>query len=436
MLVFGILATLIPSFTTAWISYLQNKRSLREKITGELQSVSAQTAREMDLWVKERLYELRVFASSYEVSENLDLITRGRGAPALARLTDYLRSVRERFADYPELLVVNPRGEAVATTAREATPAHLPADWAAAMRADNAVLGDAYRDDALGKDVVVFAVPIYQTGGRLVGALTAKLDLAAVHHLLRRFAAGTSGRVYLITTGGQPLVGSEAERENLMQRQLDTAFTRRLLKHEGLTIEFTGLQGDRVVASAKRVPHVEWAVLVQVPAAEAFRQVTHLRNVTMLIVATLLVGVGLLAYVLGLLITRPLNRLTGGAARVAGADLAVALPGWRAWRSCSKSPLATWTARRGTAGRNSSWCCPRPRRRARPRPRNACRDGSRATRCWAGNSRSAWAWRSSPRTASLPTSCWPARTRRCTRPSVRDETVCCAPCASGPRAAR
>src|SRR5213079_2277893 len=234
-----------PSFTTAWISYLQNKRSLREKITGELQSVSAQTAREMDLWVKERLYELRVFASSYEVSENVDLITRGRGAPALARLTDYLRSVRERFADYQELLVVNPQGEAVATTARQAAPAHLPANWAATIRADNAVLGDAYRDGALGKDVVVFAVPIYQTGGRFLGALTAKLDLAAVHHLLRRFAAGATGRVYL-----------------------NTAVVGRLLEHEGLPLEFTGLQGDRVVASAKRVPHVDWAVLVQVPAAE------------------------------------------------------------------------------------------------------------------------------------------------------------------------
>src|SRR2546423_1626397 len=237
MLVFGILATLIPSFTTAWISYLQNKRSLSEKITGELQSVSAQPAREMDLWVKERLYELRVFASSYEVSENLDLITRGGGAPAVARLTDYLRSVRERFADYSELLVVNPRGEAVATTARQATPAHLPANWAAAIRTENAVLGDAYRDDALGKGVVVFAVPIYQTGGRFLGALTAKPDLPPVHHLLRRFAPGTTGRVYLITPGGRPLAGSEAEREDLMQHPLDSAVTRRLLEHEGLSLQ-------------------------------------------------------------------------------------------------------------------------------------------------------------------------------------------------------
>jgi len=147
-----------------------------------------------------------------------------------------------------------------------------------------------------------------------------------VHHLLRRFAAGATGRVYLITAGGQPLVGSEAEREALMQRHLDSAVVGRLLEHEGLPLEFTGLQGDRVVASAKRVPHVDWAVLVQVPAAEAFRQVTRLRNVTVLIVAALLVGVGLLAYLLGLLITRPLDRLTHGAARVAGGDLAVDLP--------------------------------------------------------------------------------------------------------------
>src|ERR687887_1808058 len=116
MLVFGILATLIPSFTTAWISYLQNKRSLTDKITGELQSVSAQTAREMDLWGKERVYELRVFASSYVVSENLERLPRA-GAPALQRLRDYLNSVRERFTDYQELLVVDPAGRVMATTA-------------------------------------------------------------------------------------------------------------------------------------------------------------------------------------------------------------------------------------------------------------------------------------------------------------------------------
>src|SRR5207245_8936254 len=46
--------------------------------------------------------------------------------------------------------------------------------------------------------------------------------------------------IYLITVAGQPLAGSEAEREDLMQRHLDSAITQRLLEHEGLPIEFTG----------------------------------------------------------------------------------------------------------------------------------------------------------------------------------------------------
>ena len=329
LLVFALLATLIPSFTTAWISYQQNKRSLTEKVTGELQSVSAQTAREMDLWSKERLYELRVFASSYEVSENLDRMAHGgrTGAEqARSRLRDYLRSVRERFSDYQELLVVDGDGGAVATSGAEPTPSHLPSGWTKTIRTENAVVGDAYWDDALKKGVVVFAVPIYQAGGRLLGALTAKVDLAAVYRLLRRFTAGDSSRLYLITADGRALVGSRSGPAELTRRSLDASSTRRLLAHEGSVVEYAGLEGDGVVGALKRVPQLDWAVLAEVPASEAFRQVTRLRNVTALIVAALFVGVGLLAYFLGLLITRPLDRLREGAAKVAGGDLAVSLP--------------------------------------------------------------------------------------------------------------
>lgn len=329
MLVFGLVATLVPSFTTAWISYLQNKRSLTEKISGELQSVSAQTAREMDLWVKERRYELRVFASSYEVSENLDRIGRGGRSTALGHLDDYIRSVRDRFPDYQELLVMSPDGAVVATTARQATAVHLPANWATVIKTDNAVMGDPYWDTALDKGVIVFAVPIYQTGGRggrFLGALTAKVDLAAVNRLLRRFAGGAASRVYLVATDGRVLAGPESQTADVMQRRLDASVARRLLEREGSPVELSGFERERMVAAVKRVPQLDWAVLVEVPAGEAYRQVTRLRDVTALIVAALLVGVGLLAYLLGLLITRPLDRLRQGAARVAGADLNVDLP--------------------------------------------------------------------------------------------------------------
>jgi hypothetical protein len=116
ILVFAILVTLIPTGLTAWISYSQNRRALEEKISQELLSASAQSSRELDVWLKERLYDLRVFASSYEVTENLG---RGSGRPAAkSRLNDYLNSVRERLSDYEELVVVDAQGRVVGTSGR------------------------------------------------------------------------------------------------------------------------------------------------------------------------------------------------------------------------------------------------------------------------------------------------------------------------------
>ena len=115
----ALLATLIPSLGMAWISYVQNRAALTDKIAEELRSVSAQTARELDLWFKERLYDVRVFASSYEVTENIERARRTDGlGPAGARLTDYLTSVEERFPDYEELIVIDREGKPLATSAQ------------------------------------------------------------------------------------------------------------------------------------------------------------------------------------------------------------------------------------------------------------------------------------------------------------------------------
>ncbi len=81
MLMFAVVATLLPSLTTVWISYIENKRALSAKASEELLGLSAQAAREVDLWTKELRYNLRVFSSSYEVTENLERIPLVNGEP-------------------------------------------------------------------------------------------------------------------------------------------------------------------------------------------------------------------------------------------------------------------------------------------------------------------------------------------------------------------
>src|SRR2546423_4056582 len=174
MLMFAVVATLLPSLTTVWISYIENKRALRAKASEELLGVSAQALREVDLWTKELRYDLRVFSISYEVTENLERIPLVNGEPVRSgiyfkRLTDYLNSVRDRFPDYAELLVLDYHGHVVATSAAEARPIPIAADWISELTTHDWALGAPYWDSRSSQAQMVVSVPIQsarRAGGR------------------------------------------------------------------------------------------------------------------------------------------------------------------------------------------------------------------------------------------------------------------------------
>jgi diguanylate cyclase (GGDEF)-like protein len=60
--------------------------------------------------------------------------------------------------------------------------------------------------------------------------------------------------------------------------------------------------------------------------ATEYAEISRLRNVTLGLVAAMLVGVGGAGYLLGLTLVGPLDRLTRGAGKIAGGDLDVDLP--------------------------------------------------------------------------------------------------------------
>jgi diguanylate cyclase (GGDEF)-like protein len=325
ILVFALLVTLIPSGLTAWISYRQNRNALEEKISQELLSSSSQAAREMDVWLKERLYDLRVFASSYEVSEKFT----GSRKPVSSshdRLNDYLNSVRDRFGEYQDLVVLDPRGRLVAATSSDQRSAlRLPADWVKELSSNGAVVGTATWDPSLQKGVLVVAVPVERGEGRMLGVMAARLNLRGAEKGLRAFAP-RGGQVTLMTITGGIMASSGESSAELMKTTVNARSLDQLKSREGRVVTYESLTGAEVVGSLKRVNRAKWAVVSEIPADAAFLQVRRFRNVSFLLVCGLLCGVGLIAYRLGLRIVRPLERLTRGAAEVAEGDLAVDLP--------------------------------------------------------------------------------------------------------------
>jgi diguanylate cyclase (GGDEF)-like protein len=315
MLVFAVLAALVPALVTAWVSYIQNKSAVTERLARQLEGVSRQAVREVDLWRKDGAYNLKVFTTSYEVSENLDR------TPRPARLTTYLSSLRDRLPDYAVLAVVDLQGRIVAASPANAARPPLPGDWLSEMRADRSVVGDPYWDEQLKAPVVTLVVPV-RSGARLIGALAATAQLQTLRQTLHELAPVGSGRILLLDGDGRVILGPEAAAPEAMQVRLGTA---RGAQPAGIK-EYTSVDEVAVVGSFSRATTLPWTIAAELPVAEAYRQLARLRTMSFLIVAALVIGVGLVAYLLGLLLVRPLDRLSEASQQVAQGDFAVDLP--------------------------------------------------------------------------------------------------------------
>ena len=317
---FAVLAALIPALVTAVISYVQNRRALTDKVTQELVTASAQAGRETDAWLRERIYELRVFASSYVISENLGRHTRA------GRLADFLSSVSARFGDYEELQLVDPTGRLIASSMRHSRPMKLAGAWAKTLDASRGFVSEPYWDEKTHRRLVVIGVPVERAGGRPLAALLARTNFTGLSKVLKTLRSQASGEVYLTTAQGQLIADSDVYPARAERLALDSRNADRLIARQGAILTYRGIGGKESVGSGHSLSRTSWIAVAEMPDSQAYGQVARLRNTTLAVVGGLLVVVGLIAYRMAVLIVRPLDRLTAAASKVSAGDLSVDLP--------------------------------------------------------------------------------------------------------------
>src|SRR5882762_5366478 len=262
ILAFAVAAALLPAGTMLGVFYTQNRRSLEKKIDEDLLSSSAQSARATGVWLRERLYDLRVFAGSDEVVITLEHRSRNSpGSPTEGRLRDYLVSLHERFSDFEKLMVLDLDGNVIATSAPEVTKIPLPADWQSTLRADNQIVGDVYWDPKSRRAKLIIAVPAQRADGRLLGAFAAELNLVPVQMLLRSFAADSTGAIQLVSIKGGAIASSEKVTAELLRHPMPAANMKKLRERARAPFEYTSFGGRDVIGTLEYVPQVNWAVI-------------------------------------------------------------------------------------------------------------------------------------------------------------------------------
>jgi len=327
ILALAVIGTLLPAGITLGVAYTQSRRALESNITQDLRSQSEQTARAVSVWLKDRIYDLRVFASSEEVLSNVNRYA-AQGSTGTG-LREYLRSLHERFKEFDRILVVDPNGRVIAAGSANQANVTLPADWQKTLRQQGQAIGDAMWDDSTKKGKLVIAVPIQRADGRVMGAFAAELGLGPLQMLLREYAADSAQsfvEVFLVTDSGTAIASTREVSRALLAKRLAANDLAELSKQETAAMTYVGVNGAEVLGTLTKVPQVPWKVIAEIPSDAALSQVRRFRNLALLVVTLLLVVIAGTAYRLGLIIVRPLERLGEGAAEVAMGGLDVDLP--------------------------------------------------------------------------------------------------------------
>jgi diguanylate cyclase (GGDEF)-like protein len=313
----AMVATLIPALATGWISYAQNRRAIEEKLIQQLDVSSKHSARQVALWFRERVNDMEVYRSSPVVMDQLE-----RGGGESRRLRDYLVSVNERTPEIAELSVFTRDLRPVATTGRTAARPHFEGDWLRKFReGEDYIFGDPQSAPGDSAPTIDVAIPIRSGSDRFLGVLVARLDLRRLKASLQEFVAGADGRLLVFRSDGRSVVNFGGTGDSLtgpLQRRLEADTT-------GSTA-YRSPDGVEVVGKLRQVSGSEWLAIAEIPMETAYADIRSLRNKTILLTLVLLLGVGSLAYGLGLLVVLPLERLSRAADQVAGGDLDVAVP--------------------------------------------------------------------------------------------------------------
>lgn len=326
IMVFAVLATLIPSLGLGLLSFRQNEAQTGENVTRQLRALTSYANREIELWMDKRVHEARVAAASSTVIDGLSASYRPQTKMSeknLRALDHYLHSIQEKLETILELTVVDAAGKTVASSAQVPVKITLPNDWQGNTATEGLVVAPSHWDEQYGTASLAIAVPVLSYDNVINGSLLAVLDLRTLQPDLKSATKSPPGEVLLLDSAGKILISSQAGAGKLVQ--LDPSLLERLLAQPDESLVFRGATHREVIGVAEVAKELGLTIVAERDRAEVYAAWTQLRNLFLALVGSLVLIVAAVAFKMGRSIVGPLQRLIRAADRIAAGDFDVQL---------------------------------------------------------------------------------------------------------------
>ncbi len=324
ILVFAILATLIPSAGLGLLSYWQNEAMIADNVTHQLRTLGIDSSRELDHWLEERVEEVRTLSLSDAVINGLSHHTNPPSKSSSQVLSHYLRLVQEKLGPLLQLTVLGPAGQEIASSGILPVPAILPDPWPQTATTSGIIIDAPRWNKTYDTTTLTLAIPVLSLDDAIMGALSAVIDLSTVLPSLMHAAKLSPGDVMLLDLAGAPLLGTHSQSTRSIP--LTTQVLQSLRAQEGKPITFKGHLQNTVLGLAVMPHKIPLIVVIERERADIYQAWAAFRNLFLTLMGVLTLLVGLVAWRMGRSIVKPLERLTSAADRIAAGDLTIQLP--------------------------------------------------------------------------------------------------------------
>ncbi|NLA75141.1 MAG: response regulator [Deltaproteobacteria bacterium] len=190
----------------------------------------------------------------------------------------------------------------------------------------NVYISSVYIETSNNEPQMTIAIPLVDVLNAYQGFITAEINLKFMWELVDAMKIGKTGVAYVVDKNGDLLAFGDTARvlkgENLknlheVSRYINSDLR---LKSPGNSIT-KGIMGSRVVAAHAPIVSPDWAVIVELPAAEAFRDVIDsMQRIIVFLFLSLLLAV-FISIFLSRKITRPVIDLRDAAKKIGEGDL-------------------------------------------------------------------------------------------------------------------
>ena len=233
---------------------------------------------------------------------------------------------------FRQLVLLDSQGQELVRVSRLAEAAshqladRVESDWFAQVRQGNRYISPVYVDEASSEPMVVMAVAVTDIFGDFQGTLMVEVTLKFMWDLVGSLEVGETGLVYVVDRQGNLIAFGDVSRvlrgENVGHLDFVSQFMQAPVPvGEAAGGEMTGINGDTVAVTYVPLGVPDWAVVTELPLAEARQagvQNTMLLGLTMVLMAGLN---GVLVVFVVRRLTAPLLSLTETAVRIAGGEI-------------------------------------------------------------------------------------------------------------------